>query len=121
SGPEYEHRAALGRYSAAMVAAGRVPPRRLVLLAPGDRNDWYSANPAYAWAFAGDVLPRLYAELGTTAPIVGMGASLGGLAMLHTQRRYTAALAGLFLQSGCFFRSRCDWSDSVFGRVQTLL
>ena len=120
-GPEYEHLAALGRYSAAMVAAGRVPPHRLVLLAPGDRNDWYSANPAYAWAFAGDVLPRLYAELGTTAPIVGMGASLGGLAMLHTQRRYPAAFAGLFLQSGSFFRPRFDRHESGFGRYYRLV
>src|SRR5690349_5814540 len=39
-GPEFDRRGGLGRYCAALVAAGRVPPFRLVLLTPGDRNDW---------------------------------------------------------------------------------
>ena len=120
-GPEYDRLAALGRYSAAVVGSGRVPPHHLVLLAPGDRNEWYSANPAYSWAFAADLLPRLYAELGTTAPVVGMGASLGGLAMLHAQRRYPRAFAGLFLQSGSFFRPRHDRHESAFRRYYRMV
>jgi enterochelin esterase-like enzyme len=115
-GPEYDKLGALGHYSAAMVGAGRVPPHHLVLLAPGDRDEWYSASPAYAWAFAADVLPRLYLELGTDRPVVGMGASLGALAMLCTQRRYPSAFAGLFLQSGSFFRPRYDGHESWFRR-----
>jgi enterochelin esterase-like enzyme len=63
-----------------------------------------------------DVLPRVWAELGTTRPVVGMGASLGGLAMLHAQRRYPAAFAGLFLQSGSFFLPRYDRMESKFRR-----
>jgi enterochelin esterase-like enzyme len=115
-GPEYDKLASLGHYSAAMVDAGRVPPHHLVQLAPGDRNEWYSANPAYSWAFVADVLPRLYAELGTTRRVVGMGASLGGLAMLHAQRRYPDAFGGLFLQSGSFFLPRYDRMESSFRR-----
>jgi enterochelin esterase-like enzyme len=116
-GPEYDKFASIGRYSAASVAAGRVPPHHLVLLDPGDRDEWYSANPAYARAFATDVMPRLHAELGLpTAPVVGMGASLGALAMLHTQRRYPTAFAGLFLQSGSFFLPRFDSHESAFRR-----
>ncbi|HEU4423084.1 MAG TPA: alpha/beta hydrolase-fold protein, partial [Pilimelia sp.] len=115
-GPEYDKLASLGQYSAAMVGAGRVPPHHLVLLAPGDRNEWYSANPAYSWTLVADVLPRLWAELGTTQPVVGMGASLGGLAMLHAQRRYPAAFTGLFLQSGSFFKPRFDRQESRFRR-----
>src|SRR6266508_1921163 len=42
-GPEYERLAALAHYSAAMVGAGSLPPHHLVLLAPGERNEWYSA------------------------------------------------------------------------------
>jgi enterochelin esterase family protein len=87
-----------------------------VLLDPGDRNEWYSASPAYSWTFASDILPRVYAELGTTEPVVGMGASLGGLAMLHAQRRFPAAFAGLFLQSGSFFVPRHDRQESGFRR-----
>jgi enterochelin esterase-like enzyme len=115
-GPEYDRLAALGRYSAAMVGAGRVAPHHLVLLSPGDRNEWYSANPAYARAFVADVLPRLYVELGTSRPVVGIGASLGGLAMLHVHYRYPRAFAALFLQSTSFFRPRHDRGESHFRR-----
>jgi enterochelin esterase-like enzyme len=113
-GPEYDRMAALGHFSAAMIASGRIPPHHLVLLTPGRRNDWYSANPAYAKALARDVLPRVRAELGTTRPVVGMGASLGALAMLHAQRRSPADFEGLFLQSGSFFRPRLDPQESQF-------
>ena len=40
-----------------------------------------------------DVLSRVWTELGSTGAVVGMGASLGGLAMLHAQRRYPRAFA----------------------------
>jgi enterochelin esterase family protein len=115
-GPEYDRLAALGHYSPAMICAGRLPPHHLVLLSPGERDEWYSANPAYSWSLVADMLPRLYVELQTRRPIVGMGASLGGLAMLHAQRRYPRAFAGLFLQSGSFFRPRQDRHESWFRR-----
>jgi enterochelin esterase family protein len=115
-GPEYDRLAGLGHYSAAMVGAGALPPHHLVLLAPGERNEWYSANPAYSWALVADVLPRVHHLLDSAHPVVGMGASLGGLAMLHAQRRYPAAFAGLFLQSGSFFVPRLDRQESGFRR-----
>src|SRR5438045_3556373 len=87
-GPEYDRLAALWHYSAALVGAGTVPAHHLVLLAPGERNEWYSANPAYSWALVADVLTRVHQVLDTAEPVVGMGASLGALAMLHAQRRY---------------------------------
>lgn len=113
-GPEYDRLAGLGHYSGAMVGSGRVPPHHLVLLAPVNRNEWYSANPAYAKALTRDVLPRIRAELGKARPVVGMGASLGALAMLHAQRRSPADFEGLFLQSGSFFRPRLDPQESRF-------
>ena len=124
-GPEYDRLSSLGHYSAAMVGAGAVPPHHLVLLAPGERNEWYSANPAYSFALVADVLPRVFAALGgagmgggggVAGPVVGMGASLGALAMLHAQRRYPGAFAGLFLQSGSFFLPRYDRQESWFPR-----
>ena len=115
-GPEYDRLAALGHYSAALVGAGAVPPHHLVLLAPGERNEWYSANPAYSWTLVADVLPRVHHLLDSAEPVVAMGASLGGLAMLHAQRRYPAGFAGLFLQSGSFFLPRLDRQESGFRR-----
>ncbi|MEV4640904.1 alpha/beta hydrolase-fold protein [Actinoplanes sp. NPDC049548] len=115
-GPDYHRYGELGRYSAAMIAAGRVPPYHLVLLPPGERLEWYSASPAYARALARDVLPKIAAELGTGRPVVGIGASLGALAMLHAQRRHPAGFGGLFLQSGSFFQPRYDRQESGFRR-----
>jgi enterochelin esterase-like enzyme len=115
-GPDYDRQADLGRYTAATIGAGRVPPYHLVLLPPGERSEWYSANPAYARALAVDALPDLAAELGTDDPVVGVGASLGALAMLHAQRRHPHRFAGLFLQSGSFFQPRFDRQESRFPR-----
>src|SRR5262249_6021110 len=47
---------------------------------------------------------------------VGVGASLGGLAMLHAQRRYPHAFSGLFLQSSSFFMPRFDHMEKGFSR-----
>jgi enterochelin esterase-like enzyme len=115
-GPDYDRYGGLGHYTAAMIRAGRVPPYHLVLLPAGDRLEWYSASSAYARALAGDVLPKLAAELGTARPVVGVGASLGALAMLHCQRRHPAGFAALFLQSGSFFQPRFDKQESGFRR-----
>jgi enterochelin esterase family protein len=115
-GRAYDRWAGLGRYSAAMIAAGRVPAHHLVLLDAPDRLEWYAASPAYAWALAADVLPRLWTELGGSRPVVGIGASLGALGMLHAQRRYPGCFAGLFLQSGSFFQPRHDRQESGFER-----
>jgi enterochelin esterase family protein len=120
-GPEYDRLAALGRYAATMVGTGRVPPFHLALLAPADRNRWYAAEPDYAWALARDVLPELHRTLGTAGPAVGMGASLGGLSMLHAQRRYPAAFAGLFLQSGSFFVPEYDRHESDFSGYRRIV
>jgi enterochelin esterase-like enzyme len=120
-GPEYDKYASITQYCAAMVRAGRVAPFHLVLLKPGDRNEWYSANPAYARALTTNVLPRVRAELGTNKPVVGVGASLGGLAMLHTHRRHPEVFAGLFLQSGSFFRPSYDGHESGFQRYLRLV
>jgi enterochelin esterase-like enzyme len=46
----------------------------------------------------------------------GLGASLGGLALLHAQRRHPAAFAALFLQSASFFMPRHDHMEKGFAR-----
>ncbi len=84
---------------------------RAALLAPVDRNEHYSASPAWSRALVSEVLPALQA-LAPTPPgrrhLVGMGASLGALATLAAARTAPASFGGLFLQSGSFFRSASD-------------
>jgi enterochelin esterase family protein len=86
---------------------------RAALLSPGPRDDWYSANGAYTRALCLAVLPQLRSLVATTA-VVGMGASLGALAMLHAQRRHAGTFDALFLQSGSFFHPRFDAHERRF-------
>jgi enterochelin esterase family protein len=116
-GPDYDRRASLGRYA----AAGLVPPFHLVLLPAGDRLEWYAASTSYTRLLTARILPRLAAELGTGEPVVGVGASLGALAMLHAQRRAPDLFAGLFLQSGSFFQPRYDKQESGFARYLAIV
>jgi enterochelin esterase-like enzyme len=113
-GGEFDRLASLGHYCASMVAAGELPPHHLVLLSPVARNDWYSANPAYAKALVNDVIPTVRQLLRCATPLVALGASLGGLALLHAQHRYPPRFAGLFLQSGSFFQDRFDSQERDF-------
>ncbi|GAA2610313.1 alpha/beta hydrolase [Paractinoplanes durhamensis] len=116
-GPDYDQFAALGDFAAGIVAAGQVPPFRLVLLPAGDRLEWYAASRAYAKSLTAEILPRVAGD----RPVVGIGASLGALAMLHAQRREPARFAGLFLQSGSFFQHRFDAQESGFARYQRII
>ena len=112
-GPEYDALASLTGYLAAGVAGRWLPRLRAALLGPGPRDRWYSANASYARALAGAVLPALGRRLAVSARI-GMGPSLGGLAMLHAHCRYPGAFDGLFLQSGSFFSRRFDARERRF-------
>jgi enterochelin esterase-like enzyme len=116
-GAEYDRRAALTRYAAAAIAAGELPPHRVALLEPGDRNEWYSAAALYARALCTEVLPALP----SAGRPVGMGASLGALAMLHAQRRDPGSFGALFLQSGSYFQPRFDAHESGFPRYRRIV
>ena len=115
-GPEYDKLAQLTRYSGAMIAAGTLPPHRVALLAPGARDEWYSASALYSRALYLDVVPGLRQAVAVEGASVGMGASLGALAMLVTQRRAPGTFGALFLQSGSFFMPRFDSQESGFPR-----
>lgn len=112
-GPEYDELAGLTSYLGAMAIGEELPRVRAALLSPGPRDDWYSANGAYTRALCLAVLPNLR-SLVTTTSVVGIGASLGALAMLHAQRRYTGTFDALFLQSGSFFHPRFDAHERRF-------
>jgi enterochelin esterase-like enzyme len=119
-GPQFDDVARLTDYSAAQIATGRLPRHRVALLEPGDRDQWYSASALYARALVTRVLPAL-AEAAAVRRPVGMGASLGALAMLHAHRRFPDAFAGLFLQSGSFFVPRFDAHESGFPRYRRIV
>ena len=119
-GPEYAALAGLTSYFAAGVAGRWLPRLRAALLSPGPRNRWYSANAGYARALAGAVLPALDRRLATRARI-GMGTSLGALAMLHAYCRDPGAFDGLFLQSGSFFSPRFDDHERRFPYYQRVV
>ena len=118
-GPEYDALASLTLFLDAMVADGRLPAMRAALLAPVDRNDTYSASIPYARALALGIVPRLH-ELAPATVTLGMGASLGGLAMLHAQRNHPGTFAGLYLQSSSFFHRVLDEQESGFARFQRI-
>jgi enterochelin esterase-like enzyme len=116
-GPEYDALASLTLFLDAMVDDGRLPPMRAALLAPVDRNESYAASAPYSRALALGLIPALHKMLPTTVTI-GMGASLGGLAMLHCQRAHPGTFAGLYLQSSSFFHRLLDEQESSFSRFQ---
>lgn len=108
-GPEY------AEFSALVTLLGRLPPLRAVLLAPVDRNELYSASARYARALADEILP----SFGPAPLRIGVGASLGALALLHAHRRHPASFDALFLQSGSFFRRR-DRHERWFPRFDRI-
>jgi enterochelin esterase family protein len=119
-GPELDQLARLTGYCAAHIASGTLPPHRVALVAPGDRDQWYSASALYARTLATRVLPAIADAVAVGRP-VGAGVSLGALAMLHAQRRFPDAFAGLFLQSGSFFMPRFDAQESGFVRYRRIV
>jgi enterochelin esterase-like enzyme len=118
-GPEYAQYAGLTRFLDAMSWEERIPPLRAALIQPVDRNETYSASAQYAAALVRELLP----EIGRHAPHrvrVGMGASLGALAMLHAHIRHPKSFDGLLLQSGSFFRQRFDKHERDFPRYRRI-
>ena len=108
-GPEY------AEHSALLTLLGRLPPLRATLLGPVDRNEIYSASARYARALADEILPAL-----PPAPArIGLGASLGALALFHAHRRHPESFDALFLQSGSFFR-RADVHERWFPRYDRI-
>ena len=90
-GPAYRKEASLTAVATELIDTGRAPAVRIALLHPGKRDEWYSASALYARALVGEVLPAVGRTVAVAGAPVGMGASLGGLAMLHAHRRHPDA------------------------------
>ena len=107
-GPEYADLAQLLRYVTTLARIESALRCRVLLLEPVDRDRSYSASPAYARALVTGMLPKVIDAVATEGRPVGVGSSLGGLAMLHAASSYPGTFAGVFSQSGSFFRPRTD-------------
>lgn len=119
-GPEYDELSRLTHFLAVSIARGTLPPHRVALLAPGDRNEEYSVSERYADRLVHEVMPAI-GDAVAVGPVAAMGASLGGLAMLHVQRRHPELLSGMFLQSGSFFMRRFDAHEVRFSRYRRVV
>jgi enterochelin esterase-like enzyme len=122
-GPETARYASLIRLLEAAVAQGRLRPMRAALLHPVNRDQSYSASAAYARTLANELLPALQAYAPTPhrkRMRIGMGASLGALALLHAHWNHPDVFGGLFLQSGSFFRARWDRHERGFVRFDRI-
>lgn len=99
-GPEYEARADLLHKISGWVGDGSIGSYNVALLAPDDANNiqrlgHYAASDAYSTVLLQRILPELERRAPVDGALVGMGASMGALAMLHS----SSAFDGLFLQS----------------------
>lgn len=117
-GFELERYSGLTRMLGALTAQHRLPPLRALLLQPTSRTDHYSADPRFTDALWNELLPAAETEGGRRPPaLVGLGASLGGLALVHAHRHAPdhggTGFDGLFLQSGTFLRRRLDGFDKA--------
>ena len=108
-GPEYQRRLRLVALLRRLVERGAVRPHRVALVVPEERLETYSASAHFARSLA-DELASLPGRR------VGVGASLGALALLHVHRTHAGTFAGLFLQSGSYFRRRTDPQEAGFAR-----
>lgn len=117
-GRDYARRAGLLRLLRRLVADGAAPPHRVALVDQADRMEAFSASTPYARALTA----RLDEVAGRgRGRRIGVGASLGGLALFHAHRVEPRAFSGLFLQSGSYFRRRTDPQEARFprfGRVE---
>jgi len=118
-GPEYAKYAGLTRFLDVMSWEERVPPLRAALIQPVDRDETYSASALYSAALARELLPAI-ARHAPHGRRIGVGSSLGALALLHAWSRHPRLFDGLFLQSGSFFRQRFDRYESLFPRYRRI-
>ena len=116
-GPEYARRASLLRLLRRLVDEQGVPPHRVALVRAEDRLETYSASAVYARTLTA-ALDELSGR--GRGRRVGLGASLGALALLHAHRLEPRAFSGLFLQSGSFFRRRTDPQERHFPRFSRI-
>ncbi len=113
-GPEYGRLARLGDYLGWLLLREPELTCRVLLLQPEDRNLSYAASTAYTDALVLTALPLAREMASTVGRPVGLGASLGALALAHAAAAYPDAFGGVCCQSGSFFLPRFDAHERRF-------
>ncbi len=111
-GSGYLGRASIDRWAGAKIAAGDLPPMRIVLSDAPRRMQWYSGSERYLRTF-GRALDELHRRYRVNAPVAVIGASLGGLTSMLAGTR-DPRVGAVFSQSGSFFDPAIDLSDNGF-------
>ncbi len=122
-GLEYDRYSSLTQLLDYEVALGRLPPMRAALLHPVQRDRDYSASESFTRSLALEVLPHLGSLVAIPrAPRwrVGMGASLGGVAVLFAQWTMPCLFGGLFLQSASVFNHHYFSADLRFDHMERI-
>jgi len=108
----------------AKVAAGRLPPMRAALCHPTHRDDHYAASGDFAAYLADELIPAV-GDLVAIGPEqnhrIGLGASLGGLALLHAHRSRPELFGGLLLQSASFLHHGYVIDGANFQRLDQFM
>jgi enterochelin esterase family protein len=89
----------------ALLAAGRVPPVRLVLIEPVDRETEYMWSEAYQAFVLDELLPQLAERTPGVTGLYLLGASLGGLASATLALARPGLFSGVATLSGAFLGS----------------
>lgn len=100
-----------------LIATGRIAPCRALFIHPNDRFNEYSASEETATVLGSYLPAALLNELPVpkdAASRIGIGASLGAIALLHTHAANPGFFGGLILQSGSFFQPATDDMESRF-------
>jgi enterochelin esterase family protein len=116
-GPEFVQFAAARRALENLVHEGRLAPCRAVFIPPVERNRQYAAEPdmaRYLGEDLGAVLEPLLPIPASPEQRIGVGASLGALALLHSYATTSGFLGRLLLQSGSYFQQRTDPDEQQF-------
>jgi enterochelin esterase family protein len=123
-GIEFEQFSGLLHFLDATSEAGSLPPMRALLMHPSRRDEHYSASPDFPRALEEEILPAV----SRLAPIAagrrycaGLGASLGGLALMHAERSRPETFGGLFLQSSSFLHHGYMLGFKYYRRVGDFL
>jgi len=123
-GPEFARFSGLLQMLEAEVARGALPPMRAVLCQPTRRDEHYTASPEFAQYLAHELIPAVE-RLGAIAPQgrfrAGLGASLGGLALLHAHRSSPELFGALFLQSSSFFQRGSQPGSGHVERIESFV
>lgn len=120
-GPEYADLADLLIYLGWLWATRPELMCRVLLLQPVDRDRSYSASPGYARCLVQQALPLVLDAVQTRPAIVGLGASLGALALMHADISQPGVFAGLCLQSGSFFTPQLDGHERSFAHFERVV